>query len=70
MQKIKQVGDKTFYQKRSGRYAVLAKGKGKQWVRGEDKVALLLAEGLIKPPPTKVAPAADAEPATGEETAD
>lgn len=71
MQKIKQVGDQTIYQKRSGRYAVLAKpkGKAKHWVRGDDKVALLRDEGLLAPPLTKAA-APEAEPATGEETAE
>jgi hypothetical protein len=36
--------------KRSGRYAIMQKGK---YIRGEEKVKILVAEGLIKLPKPK-----------------
>ena len=46
MEVVKKVNDLSIVKKRSGRYGVMdAKGK---WVNGEDKVKVLLAEGLIK----------------------
>lgn len=76
MKVVKKSSEYTVYQKRSGRYAVAAKG-GKL-VNGEEKVAVLLDLGLIK----LTAPAAveevveevveeaAAEEATAEEAAD
>lgn len=46
MKVVKKSSEYTVYQKRSGRYAVAAKG-GKL-VNGEEKVAVLLDLGLIK----------------------
>jgi len=46
MKKVKTTGEHTIYEKRSGRYAV--KDKRKRWVHGDDKVAVLSAEGLLK----------------------
>lgn len=46
MKKVKTTGEHTIYEKRSGRYAV--KDKRKRWVHGDDKVAVLGAEGLLK----------------------
>ncbi len=44
--------------KRSGRYAVMSRGK---YINGADKVKILVAEGLIKlPKPKAQAPAAEA----------
>jgi hypothetical protein len=60
MEVVKQVKDLTIVKKRSGRFGVKnAKGK---WINAEDKVKVLLAEGLITAPaPKKVeeAPAAE-----------
>lgn len=51
MEVVKKVNDQTIIKKRSGRYGVMdAKGK---WVNGDDKVKVLLAEGLIKAPEPK-----------------
>lgn len=60
MKKIKQTADYGIYEKRSGRHAV--KGKNKQWLHGDDKVAALTAEGLVKVPAPKPAPVENAEP--------
>ncbi len=64
MQQVKKTGDYTIYKKKSGRYAV--EGKDKQFVHGEDKARILLAESLIEPPKPKAPtpePAAEAEAA-------
>jgi hypothetical protein len=65
MKKLKSTAEHTIYEKRSGRYAV--KDKRKHWVRGDDKVAVLAAEGLVKKAEPK--PAAEAE-APAEEAAE
>ena len=57
MEQVKQVGDYTIYKKRSGRYGVRAKDK--KWVNGDEKVTILLKEGLITAPKQK----AKSEPA-------
>jgi len=49
----------TVYKKKSGRFAV--KDAEKNWVNGDDKVAVLLAEGLVKTAPPAVAEAPVAE---------
>lgn len=69
MKKLKTTGNHTIYEKRSGRYAV--KDRKKRWVQGDDKVAVLREEGLLKTPEPK-APAAepDAETTDAAETAD
>ncbi|MBT8496449.1 MAG: hypothetical protein KJO07_25605 [Deltaproteobacteria bacterium] len=59
MKAVKTSSEYTVYQKRSGRYAV--KNAGRKWVNGDDKVKILVAEGLIEAPKVK-AP----EPAEGE----
>ncbi|MBK5941783.1 hypothetical protein [Halochromatium roseum] len=67
MKKLKTTRDHTIYEKRSGRYAV--KDKRKRWVQGDDKVAVLRTEGLLKTPEPKAAPAEpEAETAEGTET--
>jgi len=53
MKKIKSTPQHTIYEKRSGRYAV--KDRRKRWVQGDDKVAILNAEGLVKAPAPKSA---------------
>jgi hypothetical protein len=44
---IKTTADHIIVKKRSGRYGVRLK-TSRAWVNGEDKVKVLLAEGLIK----------------------
>ncbi|MDA8782789.1 hypothetical protein N9N16_06310, partial [Porticoccaceae bacterium] len=62
MKVIKKTKEYVVYQKSSGRYAV--KDANKQWVNADEKIAILLAEGLIK----AVMPAAPAvEEAPAEE---
>ncbi len=56
MEQVKTTGTHLIYKKKSGRYAV-KDGSSKQWVNGDDKAAILLAEGLIKRPEPKAAPA-------------
>ena len=46
MKTIKKTAEYTIYQKRNNRYA--AKGANANWLNGEEKVAILLAENLIK----------------------
>lgn len=59
MKKLKKTDQYSIFQKRSGRYAV--RGKNKQWIHGEDKTKLLLAEGLIQvPEPKPTAPPEEA----------
>jgi hypothetical protein len=58
----KKTSEYTVFARNDGRYAV--KGKGQGFLHGEEKVKVLLAEGLIKqsvPNPDKAA--AEAEPA-------
>ncbi len=46
MKVLKKTDDYTVYQKRSGRYAVV--GADKKNINGEDKVKILVAEGIVK----------------------
>ncbi len=63
MEQVKQTATHRIYKKRSGRHAV-KDTKTKQWLNGDDKTAVLLAEGLIEPPKQKAPQAeAEAEPA-------
>ena len=59
MKVVKRTADYTVYQKRSERYAV--QGADKAWINGDDKVKILLDEGLVKvvlaKPPEPEAPA-------------
>lgn len=69
MKTVKKTADYTIYQKRSNRYAV--KNAEKQWVNGDDKLAILLKEKLVTAPAPKPKeePAAEApaEEAAAEE---
>ena len=70
MKVVKRTAEFTIYQKRSERYAV--QSAEKQWVNGDDKARILIAEGLIdvKLPEPKVeeeAPAAEVEEPAAEE---
>lgn len=46
MKSIKKTAEYTIYQKRNNRYAV--KSANGQWLNGDDKVTVLVAESLIK----------------------
>ncbi|MCF8058889.1 MAG: hypothetical protein K9K67_06320 [Bacteriovoracaceae bacterium] len=66
MEVVKQTKEFTILKKRNGRYGVKnAKGK---WINKEDKVKVLLGEGLIKVamPAKKEEPVAEEAPATEE----
>ena len=69
MKTVKKTAEYTIYQKRNDRYAV--KGANANWLNGEEKVAILLAENLIKltqPAAPEVEEEAPAD--TAEETAE
>ena len=60
MEKVKVTDEYTVVKKRSGRYGV--KDANGKWLNGEDKVKILLAEGLIKvSAPTKKEEAPEVE---------
>lgn len=59
MEVVKKKDDLTIVKKRSGRYGV-RKSNG-QWLNGADKVAVLLAEGLITAPAPKAEPEPEVE---------
>ncbi|MBT6579592.1 MAG: hypothetical protein HOO01_04910 [Cellvibrionales bacterium] len=68
MKSIKKTAEYTIYQKRNNRYAV--KSANGQWLNGDDKVTVLVAESLIKlsvaapvEAPVEEAPAAEEAPA-------
>lgn len=52
MQIEKKTAEYVILKRADGRYAV--KGKNKQFINGDDKVAILQAEGLLKAPEPKV----------------
>ena len=67
MKTIKKTAEYTIYQKRNNRYAV--KGANANWLNGEEKVAILLAENLIKlTQPSTPEVEAEAPADTAEET--
>lgn len=51
MKLIKRTASHAIYQRRDGRYAV--RSTRQQTINGEEKVRILLAEGLLKAPVTK-----------------
>jgi len=51
MQEVKRTAQYRIYRKSSGRYAV--RNPERRWINGDDKAAILLAEGLIEPPKVK-----------------
>ena len=61
MKVIKKTKEYTVYQKGSGRYAV--KNAHKNWVNADVKIAILLAEGLIKAVAPAPAPVVEEAPA-------
>ena len=73
MEVVKQTKEYTIYQKRSKRYAV--RNAEKKWINGEEKVAILVKEKLLKvaipkpKPKEEEAPAEEAPAAEGSEEA-
>lgn len=68
---VKKTAEFSVYKRRDGRYAV-KNGKG-QPINGEEKVAILQAEGLLKAPepkPEPVAEVAEAAEVSSEEVAE
>lgn len=63
MKQIKQTDQYRIFAKKSGRYAV--RGANKQWLHGDEKTAILQAEGLVK----KLTPKAPAAEPVAEEAA-
>jgi hypothetical protein len=63
MKQVKQTAEYTIFQKKSGRYAVQRKGRGKPWLHAEEKANILLAEALIVRPTPKAPAEAEAAPA-------
>ncbi len=64
MKVVKKTAEYTVFQKRNSRYAV--KNSAQKIVNGEDKVKILLAEGLIKLTEPKAVEEAPEEPAAEE----
>ncbi|MGB5733781.1 MAG: hypothetical protein WBM40_04985 [Thiohalocapsa sp.] len=69
MEQIKKSDNKLIFKKKSGRYAV-QDCTTKQWINGDAKASVLLAEGLITHAEPKPAPAPDAAEAADETTAE
>lgn len=67
MKTITTTAEYTISQRRDGRYAV--KGSDKQPINGDDKVKILLENGLIKAPPVKEPEPEEAAEEATEETA-
>ena len=71
MEIVKQTEEYQIVKKRSGRYGVRAKNR--KWITGDDKVKILVAEGLIKAaePKKEPEPAEEAgeEPEAGADAA-
>lgn len=68
MKTVKHTDSYSIYQKRNGRYAV--RGEGRKWVNADEKVKILLAEGLITLPESKPAEPEPAEEADTEAAAE
>ncbi|SMF62825.1 hypothetical protein SAMN02745866_04041 [Alteromonadaceae bacterium Bs31] len=64
MKEVKSTAEYTIFQRNDERYAV--RGKKRQWINGEAKIAILEAEGLRKKPEPKPA---EPEEAPAEEAA-
>ena len=67
MKVVMRTGDYTIYRKRNQRYAV--RNRNKQWVRGEDKTAILLAHNLMEAPVPKAPDHPEPTPGEAAETA-
>lgn len=69
MKIVKQTAEYAILQRRDGRHAV--RGKGREWINGNDKVAILVKEGFLKQDAPKPKPKAeDQEPEAADNTAE
>lgn len=68
MEVVKQTDDYSIVKKRSGRFGV--KNSQGKWINSEEKVKILLAEGLIKVTAPKPAEVEEAAEETTEESAE
>ena len=59
MELVKKTNEYSVFKKKNGRYGV--KGANKKWINGDEKVKILLKEGLIKAPEPKKAEEAPVE---------
>ncbi len=66
MKAVKKTAEYTIFARKDGRYAV--KNAARQWVNGDDKIAILKKEKLVKAPKAK--PKAAPEPEAVEETSE
>ena len=57
MKLVKKTAEYAIFERNDKRYAI--RGNGKKWINGEEKVAILTAEGLLKKPEPKPAPVAE-----------
>ena len=65
MKTVKTTAEYTVFQRNDERYAV--RGANRKWINGDDKVEILVKEGLRKAPEPKAEPVAE-EPAAEEAT--
>ncbi|MGI9323616.1 MAG: hypothetical protein ACR2PZ_00240 [Pseudomonadales bacterium] len=68
MKVVARTDEYTVYQKRNKRYGV--RGADRQWLNGDEKVAVLLKHELIKAPPPKAPEPEPAEEAIEEPAAE
>lgn len=68
MELVKKTNEYSVFKKKNGRYGV--KGANKKWINGDEKVKILLAEGLIKAPEPKKVEEAPVEEETVEASAE
>lgn len=70
MKLVKNTAEYAIFQRNDKRFAV--RGAGRKWINGEEKIAILTAEGLLKKPEPKKEPEpeAPAEEAVAEESAE
>ncbi len=64
MEIVKKTKTYTVIKKRSGRYGVL--GANGKWINGNEKIKILLDEGIIKVPAPKAPEAVEEESSTDE----
>ncbi len=65
MEIIKKTNEYSIVKKRSGRFGV--RSKNRTWVGGDDKLKILVDEGMIKLPKAKPKPAATEDEAAASE---
>lgn len=68
MKVVKKTSEYTIFEKRNGRHAV--KSAKKKTINGDEKVKILLAEGLIKIAEPKAPEPADVEPTEEEKSSE